>query len=212
MQLLKILRGTDSIPLWRRVLGKPAKRLDLRGVIGFCDVQEFTGASADPQRFEKYCRTWQERLRAIGEVFGIEFPVYQVITKCDVIPFFPDFFRQLPESETGQVLGCTFPLHKIDASQTREVFAEAEVKRLTRAFRVLYQSLAERRLTHLAYETSPTRRPAIYEFPRELKRIRASLVQFLTDAFRPDALRPGPLLRGLHGGPEKAARRPRYVK
>ena len=129
----------------------------------------------------------QERLRAIGEVFGIEFPVYQVITKCDVIPFFPDFFRQLQESETGQVLGCTFPLHKIDASQTREVFAEAEVKRLTRAFRLLYQSLAERRLKHLAYETSPTRRPAIYEFPRELKRIRASLVQFLTEAFRPDA-------------------------
>ena len=100
-QLLKILRGTDSIPLWRRVLGKPEKRLDLRGVIGFCDVQEFTGASADPQRFEKYSRTWQERLRAIGEVFGVEFPVYQVITKCDVIPFFPDFFRQLAESDTG---------------------------------------------------------------------------------------------------------------
>jgi len=71
MQLLKVLRGTDSVPLWRRILGKPEKRLDLRGVIGFCDVQEFTGASADPQRFEKYCRTWQERLRAVGEVIGV---------------------------------------------------------------------------------------------------------------------------------------------
>jgi type VI secretion system protein ImpL len=197
-QLLRVLRGTDAVPLWRRLLGKSEKRFALRGVIGFCDVQEFTGASADPQRFEKYCRIWQERLRGIAEVFGVEFPVYHVVTKCDAIPFFPDFFRQLPESETGQVLGCTFPFQKIDPSQTREVFAEAEVKRLTRAFRVLYQSLAERRLAHLAYETSPTRRPAIYEFPRELKRIRSSLVQFLTEAFRPDPLRPGPLLRGFY--------------
>ncbi len=198
IQLLRILRGTDTVPLWRRLLGKREKRFALRGVIGFCNVQEFTGAAADPQRFEKCSRTWHERLRAIAEAFGVEFPVYHVITKCDAIPFFPDFFQQLPESETGQILGCTFPLQKIDLSQTREVFAEAEVKRLTRAFRFLYQSLAERRLTHLANETSPTRRPAIYEFPRELKRIRSSLVQFLTEVFRPDPLRPGPLLRGFY--------------
>jgi type VI secretion system protein ImpL len=198
MQLLKVLRGTDTVPLWRRLLTNSGKRLDLRGALGFCDVQEFTGASADPQRFEKCCRIWHERLRAIGEVFDVEFPVYHVVTKCDVIPFFPNFFRQLPESETGQVLGCTLPLHRIQTSETREVFADAEVKRLTRAFRALYQSLAERRLNHLAYEASPTRRPAIYEFPRELKRIRAPLVQFLTEAFRPDALRPGALLRGYY--------------
>jgi len=198
IRLLRVLRGTDAIPLWQRILGKPEKTFTLRGVIGFCDVQEFTGASADPPRFEKYCRIWHERLRAIAEVFGVVFPVYHVITKSDAILFFPDFFRQLPESETGQVLGCTFPLQKIDPSQTREVFAETEVKRLSTAFRGLCQALAERRLMHLAYETSPTRRPAIYEFPRELKRIRASLVQFLTEAFRPDPLRPGPLLRGYY--------------
>ncbi|HYR91340.1 MAG TPA: ImcF-related family protein [Terriglobia bacterium] len=198
IQLLRVLRGADSVPSWRRLLGTPENTLALRGVIGFSDVQEFRGASADPQRFEKYCRNWQERLRGIGEVFGVEFPVYHVITKCDEIPFFPDFFRQLPEVETGQVLGCTFPLHRIEASQPGEVFADAAVKRLTKAFRALYHSLAERRLTHLATETTPTRRPAIYEFPRELKRIRASLVQFLTDAFRPDPLRPGPLLRGYY--------------
>src|SRR5262249_47734630 len=36
------------------------------------------------------------------------------------------------------------------------------------------------------------------EFPRELKRIRSSIVQFLIDAFRPDALRPAPFLRGYY--------------
>ena len=49
----------------------------------------WTGASADPQRLERQAREWQERLRAIADVFGAEFPVYQVITKCGAIPFFP---------------------------------------------------------------------------------------------------------------------------
>ena len=197
-QLLRILRGTDSVPFWQRLWGKPVQTCALRGVIGFSDVKEFTGAAADPQRFERYGRNWQERLRAIGEVFGAEFPVYQVITKSDGIRFFPDFFRQLTESETGQVLGCTLPFQKIDPSPVGEVFAEAQAKRLTRGFRLLYHSLAERRLTHLALEGTAVRRPAIYEFPREFKRIRGPLVQFLTDAFRPDLLRLGPVLRGYY--------------
>ena len=82
---------------------------DLRGVIAFCDSKELTGASSDPQRLERYSRDWQERLRAIADQFGAGLPVYVVITKCDKIPFFSDFFRRLPESEVNQVLGCTLP-------------------------------------------------------------------------------------------------------
>ena len=196
--LLSVLRGKVSVPFWRRLWREPDEGLTLRGVIGFCDVRELTGAAADPQRLERGCRDWQERLRAVGEVFGVEFPVYQVFTKCDKIPFFPDFFGRLPESEVNQILGCTLSIRKPDPARAGEVFAEAEAKRLTGAFRPLYHSLAERRLTHLAHEPNPARKPAIYEFPRELKRIRAPLVQFLTDVFRPHPLRPVPVLRGFY--------------
>ena len=187
-QLLRVIRGTNSVPFWQRLLGKGEQNVTLRGVIGCCDLREFTGASADPQRFERYCRNWHDRLRAISEVFGIRYPVYQVITKCDGIPFFQEYFHQLPESETKQVLGCT--LSHAAILSPGEVFAEVESKRLTKAFRALHQSLAERRITQLAYENKASLRPDIYEFPRELKRIRGAIVQFLIDAFRPDALRP----------------------
>lgn len=196
--LLSVLRGKVSVPFWRRLWREPNEGLTLHGVIGFCDVRELTGAAADPQRLERGCRDWQERLRAVGEVFGVEFPVYQVFTKCDRVPFFPDFFARLPESEVNQILGCTLPIRKFDSARSGEAFAEAEAKRLTAAFRPLYHSLAERRLSHLAHEPNPARKPGIYEFPRELKRIRAPLVQFLTDVFRPHPLRPVPVLRGFY--------------
>ncbi|HEX4169616.1 MAG TPA: ImcF-related family protein, partial [Bryobacteraceae bacterium] len=38
----------------------------------------------------------------------------------------------------------------------------------------------------------------IYEFPREVKRIRDSLLQFLVESFRPNPLQPSPLLRGFY--------------
>src|SRR5262245_31536718 len=173
------MRGTESVPLWRRLLGKREQTVTLRGVIGCCDLREFSAASADPQRFERYCRNWHDRLRAISEVFGIRVPVYQVITKSDGVTFFQDFFQQLPESDTKQVLGCTLSQRPSVAAAPGEAFAEVESKRLTKGFRALHQSLAERRITQLAYENNHGLRPAIFEFPRELKRIRSSIVQFL---------------------------------
>ncbi len=207
-KLLGVLRGNASVPLWRRLWGEPRQGLALHGVIGFCDVKEFTNAS-NFQRLERYSRDWQERLRAIGDVFSADFPVYQVVTKCDAISFFSDYFRRLQEPEASQVLGCTLPLGEMEGS------AEAEVKRITRSFSPLYQALAKRRLQHLAHEPDPVRRPGIYEFPRELKRIRSPLAQFLGDVFRPHPLRRGPQLRGYYltatrqvevSGPDPATR------
>jgi type VI secretion system protein ImpL len=195
--LLRGLRGDKQVSGWRRFWQEPPRGLDLRGVIGFCDVKELIGASADPQRFERHCRNWQERLRAIAEVFGLEFPVYQVIAKCDAVPFFPDFFRRLPEPEASQILGSTLPFDR-SAARAADVLAEAEARRLMDSFRPLYQAVAKRRLRQLAHEPDRSLRPAIYEFPRELKRIRSSLVQFLTDVFRPNPLQFGPVLRGYY--------------
>ncbi len=197
-QLLGVLRGRATVPFWRRLWGEPEPVMDLRGVIAFCDSKELTGASSDPQRLERYSRDWQERLRAIAELFGAGFPVYLVITKCDKIPFFSDFFRRLPESEVHQVLGCTLAAQDSQAARPNEVFAEAEAKRLASSFRPLYYALARRRLTQLAHEPNAAQRPGVYEFPREFKRIRSPLVQFLTDVFRPYSLGPSPVLRGYY--------------
>jgi type VI secretion system protein ImpL len=195
-QILRVIRGADSVAPWRRLLGKRQQTVTLRGVIACSELREFTRASADPQRFERYCRNWQDRFRAISEVFG-RYPVYHVITKCDGIPYFKEYFHHFPEPDTKQVLGCT--LRVPDASpRPGEVFAEVESKRLTRAFRLLHQSLAERRITQLAHESDSSIRPDIYEFPRELKRIRGPVVQFLVDAFRTNALLPAPVLRGYY--------------
>lgn len=195
-ELLKMLRGEAPVPWWRRLWSEPHEGLALRGVVGFCDVKDFTAAS-DNIAAEHRSRNWQERLGVIGEVFGVEFPVYQVITKCDTILYFQDFFRRLPESEVRQVLGCTLPFGGSEATGGGTGFVEQQGQKLTRAFRSLYTAMATRRIVQLIHEPDPSKRPAIYEFPRELNRIRRPLVQFLSNAFRPHPLRLGPLFKGF---------------
>lgn len=196
-QLLRVLRGQAASPGWRRFWTSPAPQVALSGVVAFFDIKNLMG-TGNAESLTRQSRDWQERLGSIGEVFGVEFPVYQVITKCDAVSFFDDYFRRLPEAEANQVFGCTLPAKDPNGSQPAQVFAEAETKRLSRSFNPLFQALAQRRVTHLAHEPDPKRRPGVYEFPREFKRIKSPLVQLLTDAFRPHPLRPGPLLRGYY--------------
>ncbi len=194
-RLLQFLRGKRAGSLWRSLFRSgPDHRF--RGLVLFCDAGNFLGVPDGP-KLAALARRVQERLRIAGESFGVNFPLYVVFTKCDSIPFFGEYFGLLNEVEDQQVLGCTLPLVPA-AERLGEVYAEAENKRLTAAFNDLYYALADRRIDFLARENVSTRRSPIYEFPREFRRTRPALVQFLVDVCRPNPLQPGPLLRGYY--------------
>jgi type VI secretion system protein ImpL len=194
--LLDRLQGKSARGFLKKLFpGKTPPQL--RGFVLFVDIGPFLGVP-DPSRIGNLGRRIQERLRIAGESFGTNFPVYVVFTKSDTAPYFSDFFGHLTETEDQQILGCTVPAVAPSQRPAGEVFAESETARLSEAFNSLYYSLAEKRLTMLARETNAAKKPAIYEFPRELKRLRDTLVQFLVDVFRPNPLQPGPILRGFY--------------
>ena len=194
--VLSRLQGRSAGGFLKRLFGGKGEA-QLRGFVLFCDIAPFLGVP-DPSRLGGMSRRLQERLRAVGESFGTNFPVYLVFTKSDAIPYFSDYFGRLVENEDQQVLGCSLPGAAPGARPAGEVFAEAETTRLSEYFNELYYSLADKRLDMLPREMNAPQRPAIYEFPRELKRIRDTLVQFMVDVFRPNPLQPGPILRGFY--------------
>jgi type VI secretion system protein ImpL len=185
MRLLRALRANRAGPS------------HLQAVILFCDCGQFTGIP-DTVRQGAMARTANERLRLIGDAFGTDFPAYVVFTKSDAVPYFRDYFGRLPEGEDQQPLGCLLSPGARELATSADVYTDPESRRVAAAFSELYRSLTEHRLEFLAAETDPARKPGIYEFPRELKRIRSPLVQYLVEAFRPKPLQPGPVLRGWY--------------
>src|ERR1700676_2942073 len=134
------------------------------------------------------------RLQEVSQLLGISFPVYVLFTKLDRISFFTDFVRGMSKDEAAEVLGATLPLRSVNAG----VYADEETKRLTKAFDEIFYSLAERRILLLPRENEGNKLPAIYEFPRELRKLRTLLVQFLVDLARPSHLGTNPFLRGFY--------------
>jgi type VI secretion system protein ImpL len=174
--------------------------LSLRSVLLVYDSRAFAG-TPDQSALSKSAQQIRDRLSAIAAVFGARFPVYVLFTnldgtvRSDGVPYFSQFFARLGESEAGQVLGVLSPENP--PSQQNRVWAEAETKRLSRLFQSVLMRLGDRRMLALAQETEASKKPGIYEFPREFRKIRGPLIQFLVDVFKPDPLKASPWMRGF---------------
>jgi type VI secretion system protein ImpL len=134
------------------------------------------------------------RLREISQFLGVSLPVYVLFTRADRLQYFQDYVRNLTHEEATLVLGATLPM----VSYAGEVYAEQETARVSAAFDNLVYSLAEKRLQYLPREYDASKRPSVYEFPREFRKLQPMLVQLLVDLCRPSQLRAGPFLRGFY--------------
>ena len=139
-------------------------------------------------------RRLSSRLQEVSQLLGISFPVYVLFTRLDRISFFTEFVRGMSKDEAAEVLGATLPMRSLSAG----VYADQETQRLGKAFDDIFYSLAERRIILLPRENDADKLPGIYEFPRELKKLRTLLVQFLVDLLRPSQLGTNPFLRGFY--------------
>jgi type VI secretion system protein ImpL len=134
------------------------------------------------------------RLQEISQTLGISFPVYVLFTKADRVSFFLDYVRCFDREESSQVFGATLPIRTLGSG----VYSEEETKRLANAFDELFYSLADKRTDLLSRENEAERLAGIYEFPRELRKLRNFLVQFLVELGRPSQLSTNPFLRGFY--------------
>jgi type VI secretion system protein ImpL len=194
LQLLGQQRQTSR---WKRLLyGNPVVQSNLRGVLLVSETEAFL-QTRDVHRLNSVSRTFNERLQTLQSALRADFPAYMLLSKCDSIPFFQEFFAQLSDSEGRRILGVTLPFAKA-ASDFANVYSEREGSRFSKLFNRLYQSLSDKRLLVMAREESIERRAHAYEFPRELKKLRGELVQFLLDTFRPSTLHPPVRFRGFY--------------
>ena len=166
-----------------------------RAAIVCVDCESFLKSNAEDS-LTVMARNLRTRAGEISQAFGIRLPVYVLFSKLDRLAFFTDFVGNLTADEVTQVLGVTLPLRS-DREQGG-VYAEEESRRLTSAFDGLFYALAGKRLPFLGRENDAAKLPPVYEFPREFRKLRTSVVRFLVELGRPSQLRANPFLRGFY--------------
>jgi type VI secretion system protein ImpL len=162
-----------------------------RAVVVCCDCERL---QAGAEKFTSTARKLGGQLQVMANALGASFPIYALFTKLDQVPKFAEFVSNLTADEARQVLGTTV----MQRDPGQGVFAEEEKNRLGKEFDQLVYSLAEKRLEYLSRENASAKLPAVYEFPREFRKIRDQVLAFLVEMSRPTQLGTNPFLRGFY--------------
>jgi len=174
------------------LLKKHRRRSPVNGVIVALSVSDLLQQSDADQLVQ--AKAIRARINELHERLGVRFPVYVVITKCDLIAGFAEFFEHFGREERSQVWGVTFPLPQADQS----VQPGAALASFPSEFDALERQLQVRVLERMQRERDLSRRALLYSFPQQFASIGDVLARFLNSVFEPNRFQEPALVRGVY--------------
>ena len=171
------------------LLRKYRPRRPLNGIIVTLSAADLM--QQDDTARAAHVRLVRARLSELAERLGMRFPVYLVVTKCDLLAGFTEFFDDLGQHEREQVWGITFAFDET-------VGAERALGAFATEFDALGERLQARVLSRMQRENDVRRRAAIYGFPQQFAGLQPALRSFLDDTFGGTRYDAPPLLRGVY--------------
>ncbi len=138
-------------------------------------------------------QTMNERLRQLSQTLGISLPIYVLFTKLDAVPAFAEYAGHLSPDEVKLPLGSLLASLPVGAG----LYAERATAQISSRFDELVYSLSEFRLEVLSRGGELPALARAYEFPRDLRKLRAAIIDFLVELARPSQLGVNPFLRGF---------------
>ncbi|MEZ4437594.1 MAG: type VI secretion system membrane subunit TssM [Polyangiaceae bacterium] len=169
------------------MLRKYRSQKPLNGLIVAVAMPDIVDASE--QQLEVMGKKLRARIDEVMTRLRMVLPVYFLVTKCDLIAGFTEFFGDLRKSERAQAWGATVNL-KEDKQEPGAIFA--------REFDVLVREVHARAVRRLAQERDWRLREAIYQFPLEFAGIKRNLQEVIAQVFMVNAFQGTPTFRGIY--------------
>ncbi len=170
------------------LLRKYRKRRPVNGVILTISAQDLL-VQGQPGR-EAHVAAARRRLEELNRELRIQLPVYLMVTKCDLVAGFTEYFDDLAQDGRAQVWGMTFPYERTLKGEAPQAFSAEFDDLMTRLNSRLFARLEEDR--------DARRRTKMFAFPQQMAALRESLAQFVTDVFASTKFDRQVLLRGVY--------------
>lgn len=119
----------------------------------------------------------KKRIFDLREKFGPGLPFCLVITKCDLLPGFLDFFGECSSDELAQAWGITLPVLQ-ENEKLLDVF--------NTRFNALIKRLNKQLIWRLHQERNPDARSYIKDFPLQVERLKEAINTILKALMLPD--------------------------
>jgi type VI secretion system protein ImpL len=170
------------------LLGKYRKRRPVNGIVLTISTHDLM-TQGDAER-EAHVEAARRRLNEFTQELHIQLPVYVMVTKCDMVAGFTEYFDDLTQEGRAQVWGVTFPYEQTLNGEAPEVFGSE--------FDALMSRLNGRLFPRLEEERGARRRATIFAFPQQMAALRERLDQFVSDVFSSTHVDEQILLRGVY--------------
>jgi len=185
--------GTEEWEVFLRAVKTHRPDRPINGVIVAVDILHLMDAPGQDR--EWHAARIRRRLDELVEHLGTRFPVYLVITKCDLLKGFVESFEFLSPTERDQPWGFTFS----DEDRSRLGRREIELDDMVMdGFDRLMDRLRDHRDRTLVREATAAHRDARYVFPVEMAALREDLAAFVAELFRPNPYQEEPRFRGFY--------------
>jgi type VI secretion system protein ImpL len=171
-----------------QLLRKHRPRQPINGVIVAMSAADLL--RLDERGREQHSRAIRERLDELSRNLKIEFPVYFLVTKCDLIAGFTPTFDELGAEGRSQVWGSTFALEVTESGRAAESF--------TAEFDRLLERLQQRVVPRMQADRDPSRRLAVLAFPQQMALLKPVFADLLKQVFAATEFDYKVLLRGVY--------------
>ncbi len=167
-------------------------RLPARSVVVCVSIERILAPNTSEQ-IRALAQTLNERLRQLSRTLGISLPIYVLFTKIDNISPFAEYVSRLSEEEVKLPIGSLLS----SLSSGSGLYTEQATALIGARFDQLLYALSEFRLDILSRGGELQDLARAYEFPRDLRKLRAGIVSFLAEVARPSQIGVNPFLRGF---------------
>jgi type VI secretion system protein ImpL len=169
------------------LLKKNRPKQPINGVLVAISVEDLLTAGAE--EVDAHAAAVRKRLAELHEHLKIDFPVYALLTKSDLVAGFRESFENLTEAERQMVWGHTFQT----SDRTRNMIGEVPSE-----YDALVSRLNEQLTDRLQDEPTPAARVVLFGFPSQMAALKRPVVEFLNRVFEPTRYHANATLRGFY--------------
>jgi len=169
------------------LLKKSRPKQPINGVILAFSVEDMMTAS--PETLAEHAKTVRTRLAEVHETLKVDFPVYVLFTKSDLISGFREYFSSFSLSRRKAAWGVTFQTSDRKALTHELVPVE---------FDALVSRLSDEVVDRLNEEPDSIARIAIFGLPGQMALLRDNISDFMRRVFEPTRYNTNAILRGFY--------------
>ncbi|MGF9759353.1 type VI secretion system membrane subunit TssM [Microvirga sp. 0TCS3.31] len=169
------------------LLRKNRPKQPINGVLVAISLEDLI--TANTGEIAAHADAIRKRLNELHEHLKIDFPVYVLLTKADLVAGFMEYFGSLTETDRRRVWGHTFQTGDRSKNMLGDAAAEYDA---------LLEQLSVQLLDRLQNEAAPSARVAIFGFTSQMAMLKNSVIGFLNHVFEPTRYQTSIALRGFY--------------